>query len=190
MSIEIKGSQIVFSSHKKHLPALSCKLISLFICPACNRILKVFFETEKPIPWVKYEGVEDKDESRFESIVVPGGQGLIDKIHNSYNPDCDLEIYWAVNTNATLKEWLEKNNEELQFQDIENTVEQVKLGKIAGLVLIEDKVQKGDFLLGFNKKEWEGEWEYAKESYEEWEKGHKKNLKKKIDLLGCARKER
>lgn len=187
MGIEIKSNQIVFSSRKKYLPTLSCKLISLFICPACKEILKAFFETEKPVPWLKYEEVEDKSESRLDSIVVPGGQGLIDKIHNSYNPDCDLEIYWAVNTNATLKEWLEKNYEELQFQNIENTVEQVKLGKIAGLVLIEDKVQKGDFLLGYNKKEWEGEWNHSAESYERWEKKKNKKLKQTLKLLGLVK---
>lgn len=189
MSIEIKSNQIVFSSRKKYLPTLSCKLLALFICPACNQILKAFLETEKPVPWLKYEGVEE-DQSRFESITVPGGQGLIDKTHKSYNPDCDLEIYWALNPRSSLQEWLEKNYEDFQFRDIQNVVEQVIERKVEGLVFVADQIKQADFLLGYDKNKWEGEWDSQKESYEQWEKEHKRNLKKKIDLLSCTRKER
>lgn len=187
MSIEIKEKEIVFSSPKKYLPTLSCKLLSLFICPSCHQILKVFFESNEFIPWLKYEGAESEWDSRFDSIEAPCGQGLLNKRHGSYGCECSLEIFWATNPKASLQEWLEKFYGDHRFQKIEKVIERVKSGKIPGLVLIADQNYQEDYLLGYDKKAVEGEWDSPIETYEQWEKRRNQREKQIAELLGLVR---
>lgn len=186
MSIEIKVKEIVFSSPKKHLPTLSCKLLSLFVCPSCHQILKAFFETNESIPWLKYEGTESECDSRLDSIAVPGGQGLVNKQHGSYSYECPLEIFWELNPKASLLEWLEKYYQDHRFKMIDSVIEQMKLGKIPGLVLIADRIEGVDCLLGYDKKAFEGEWDYNTETYEQWEKRRKEREKHRAKFLGLS----
>ena len=187
MAIEINGDRIIFSSPKKSLMTISCKLVSAFLCPKCNGILKVYFETEKPIPWVKYEGVP-VEHSVFDAISVIGGQALIDKKHGSYEADCDLEIYWKLNPEHSLLDWLEKNFPEHAFESLKNTTTLIRRRQVPGFFLKSDLFNEKDLLLCYDKKEFEGEWDSQKESYEKWEKRNRKKLKERIDLLGCVRK--
>jgi hypothetical protein len=186
VSIEIKGNHIVFSSHRKSLPTVLCKLVALFICPSCHQILKAFFETEEPVPWLKYEGAESEWDSRFESIAVPGGQGLVNKRHGSYSYECSLEIFWAPNPKTSLQEWLEKYYRDYQLKKIEDVIQQVKSGKIPGLLLVDDQINGTDHLLGYDKKAFAGEWDCPTESYEEWEKRSKEKEKQIAKLLGLS----
>ena len=156
MSIEIKGKEILFSSHKKYLPALSCRLLSLFVCPSCHQILKAFSESKEFIPWLKYEDAESEWDSRFDSIAVPGGQGLVNKRHGSYSYECTLEIFWALNPKADLQEWLEKYYRDHRFRKTDDVIKKVKSGQIPGLVLIDDQINCVDCLLGYDKKAFEG----------------------------------
>jgi|GEM_PF-2650715 len=186
MSIEIKGKEIVFSSLKKYLPILSCKLLSLFICPSCNQILKAFFETDEPVPWLKYEGAESEWDTRYDSISVVGGQGLINKRHGSYSAECSLEIFWALNPKASLQEWLEKYYRDYRCAKIDGVIERVKSEKIPGLVFIVDQISGADYLLGYDKKVFEGEWDYATETYEQWEKRRNQREKQIAKFLGLS----
>lgn len=187
MSIIISGDRIIFFSFRKDLPNHSCKLLSLFICPLCKKILKVYFRTDKTIEQWKYEGIEYEGESTFHSIIVPGGQGLVEQTHSYYNSGCSLKIYWALDLRNNLIDWLEEHFSDYQFSSLDKVIELVESGKIEGLYSIPDQYNSQDRLLGYDKSKWEIEWDYGKESYEKWKKRQNKILRQKIKLIGCKK---
>jgi len=188
MSIRIIGQELVFSSETKRLPTIRCQILSAFICPGCQNILKVYFQAKEQICQWRYEGVDCDYESGFNSVTVPGGQGLVDKSHDGYGSPCKLQIYWALNLKANLNVWLEENFPEYQFCSLDKAIELVGGGKIEGLYSVQDQYNNKDKLLGYDKSKWEIEWDYGKESYEKWQKRQRRELKQKIKLLGCVKK--
>lgn len=80
--------KIVFSQRyrvgqTKTLPTVECEVIVLHACPMCKNATRIYFKTDREIPVFRYEEKDNPtpDNSEYFSVVVPGGQALLDKKH-------------------------------------------------------------------------------------------------------------
>ena len=91
--IRAQGNKILFiPPDGSSLPLVPCELLRLERCPCCGGIVRAYFAPPngKQVPWYRYGG-------GFQSVVVPGYQGLV-RVERC----CQADLFASLSLRANL----------------------------------------------------------------------------------------
>lgn len=185
MSITMNGKTILFKGARRGTMTRAFELLAGFLCPKCGVILKAYFETQDPVPVWKYEGVEKEHESKYQTFVVPGGQGMVAKQHEG-DYRCGLQVYWASSLRDNLQKWFEDHCTGYQLRSLADLLQNVSEDEVDGLVAVTDVCGSGDTLLVYDSSKWEVKWNSIGERWEEYKKRRDEFLDQRLKTLGCV----
>lgn len=150
-------------------PTRVLPLISGFLCPWCNRIIRAYFDARgeafKILPYEEYRTAEYNRE--FAEFWTPcnSGAGITTKQHSRWQHKCDAEIYTPFKLELSMKQFATRHN--MPYEDW--WVDAVRIVETPGLKLAHDICGKDDPLVTFNEEEAMGGPRRLGETWEFWE---------------------